>query len=151
MSVGASTVRQDEFLIEITTPSKTDNVPIKQSRAEGLCNTRDSTSCWVSGALAAATMSRGAPHQLRQIHSSRMQHRSSKNSRDGPGSTHDTREGSSQKHIHATNIKDTPSPVSRSPFTSPPYPSTAPPPSPPPPPPLPPPPTSTPARLARLS
>jgi len=37
MSVGASALRQDEFLIEITTPSKTDNVPIKQSRAEGLC------------------------------------------------------------------------------------------------------------------
>jgi len=31
MSVGASVVRHDEFLIEITTPSKTDNVPIKKN------------------------------------------------------------------------------------------------------------------------
>ena len=35
MSVGASAVRHDEFLIEITTPSQTDNVPIKQSRVRG--------------------------------------------------------------------------------------------------------------------
>ena len=55
MSVDASTVRQDEFLIEITTPSKTDNVLIKLSRAEGLCNTRACTSCWVRGALTVAT------------------------------------------------------------------------------------------------
>ena len=34
MSVGASAVRQDEFLIEITTPSKTDNVP-KEGRKDG--------------------------------------------------------------------------------------------------------------------
>ena len=55
MSVGAATVRHDEFLIEITTPSKTDNVPIKQSRVEGLYNTRTSTSCWVRGTLTVAT------------------------------------------------------------------------------------------------
>ena len=55
MSVGASAVRHDVFLLEIMTPSKKDNVPIKQSRAEGLCNTRTSTSCWVRGTLTVAT------------------------------------------------------------------------------------------------
>jgi len=40
MSVGASAVRQDEFLTKITNPSKTDNVPIKQSRVEGLYTPR---------------------------------------------------------------------------------------------------------------
>ena len=56
----------------------------------------------------------------KSINNSRMQHRSSSNSRNRPGSTHDTREGSSQKCMNATRIEDTPSPVSRSPFTSPP-------------------------------
>jgi hypothetical protein len=45
-----------------------------------------------------------------------MQHRSSSNSRDGHSSPHDTREGSSQKRIHAASITGTPFPASRPPF-----------------------------------
>jgi len=42
------------------------------------------------------------PHNTydRSTNSSRMQQRSRSNSRDGHSSTHDTREGSSQKRIH---------------------------------------------------
>jgi len=54
MSVGASAVRHDVFLLEIMTPSQKDNVPIKQSRVEALCNTRISASCWARGPPAAA-------------------------------------------------------------------------------------------------
>jgi len=36
-----------------------------------------------------------------------MQHRSRSNSRDGHSSTHDTREGSSQKRIHGATINGT--------------------------------------------
>jgi len=48
-----------------------------------------------------------------------MQYRNSNNIRDGHSSTHDTREGSSQKYIHVPIINSTPSPARRPPFTFP--------------------------------
>ena len=42
-----------------------------------------------------------------------MRHRCSSNSRDGHSRTHDTREGSSQEHLHAACINSTPAPNSR--------------------------------------
>ena len=48
-----------------------------------------------------------------------MRHRCSSNSRDGHSRTHDTREGSSQEHLHAACINSTPAPNLPSPEPTP--------------------------------